>query len=438
MKQFSFKGGIHPDDKKRITKDCEIKEVFPKDSVVIPLSQHIGAPASAIVEKGQRVLVGECIARSAGFISANIHSSVSGEVKDIKTCFSTAGFQVPCILIENDHSYEAVEFVSASIDDLTKEEIIERIKEAGIVGMGGAGFPCNVKLSPKDPDKIEYTIINAAECEPYITADYRRMLEQTDELIEGIKIVLKLFDNATALLGIENNKMDCFQLLKEKTKDDDKIKIIDLQTKYPQGSERQLISAMTNRTLNSSMLPSDIGCVVNNVETLIAIKHAVLDGVPAYKRVITLSGDCVEHPGNYLVSIGMSHQELVEEAGGFKVEPQKIISGGPMMGFSIFNLDTPLTKTSSSIVCLANDEVSKCDTTACINCGRCVEVCPSRIVPSRLAKAADHGDEKGFEDYFGLECIECGSCSFVCPAKKHLKQSISIMKRKVLAKRRGK
>lgn len=438
MKHLSFEGGIHPGDFKDIAKNHEIKEVLPGDIVLIPLSQHIGAPAIPLVEKGDEVLVGQLIAEAGGFVSANVHSSVSGKVKGIKSSFSTTGFQVQCIEIENNHLYEHVSFDSRLLENVEKEEILERIKNAGVVGMGGAGFPSHVKLAPKNPEAIDCLIVNAAECEPYITADYRCMLEASDEFLLGIEVVLKLFDKAVAYIGIEDNKMDCIALLQDKCKDKDNIKVIPLVTKYPQGGERQLIHAITGRKLNSSMLPNDVGCIVNNVESFIAIKKAVIDGIPAYQRILTLSGDCLQSPGNYLISVGMTHQELIDQTGGFVLTPSKIISGGPMMGFSIFHLDTPFTKTSSSIVCLHGDVVSMCESSVCINCGRCVSVCPSKLVPSRLAKAAENGDQQGFMDYHGLECIECGSCSYVCPAKKHLKQSISNAKKQIIAKNRGK
>ena len=263
--------------------------------------------------------------------------------------------------------------------------------------MGGAGFPTHVKLSPKEPEKIEYIIANCAECEPYLTADYRRMLENPEELVAGMKIILQIFDKAKGVFGVENNKPDCIAKLQELTKDEPRMEVCPLQTKYPQGGERQLIYAVTGRAINSKMLPADAGCIVDNVETIIAIYNAVKLGKPVMNRVSTITGDAVANPGNFLYYIGTNYAELVEAAGGFKVQPEKIISGASMMGFSMFSLDIPTTKTSSSLLCLAEDEVAKAEPSPCINCGRCVEACPEQLIPSRLAKMADHGVADEFE-----------------------------------------
>ena len=439
MGLLTFKGGIHPNDGKSLAKDKAIVTVMPKGDLIYPLSQHIGAPASPIVSVGDHVLKGQKIAEAGGFVSAPIHASVSGTVKAIEPHFNPTGSKVNCIVVENDGEYQEVEYTpSKPLDELTKEEILNLIGEAGIVGMGGAGFPTKVKLSPKEPEKIEYVIANCAECEPYITADYRRMLENPEELVSGMKVVLKLFDNAKGIFGVEDNKPDCIAKLKELTKDEPRMEVLALKTKYPQGAERQLIFATTGRAINSSMLPADAGCVVDNVETLIGIHYAVIDERPVMERIVTVSGDGVKAPGNFKVLFGTNQRELVEAAGGFLGEPEKVISGGPMMGFAMFTLDTPITKTSSSILCLTKDEVAVNEPSACINCGRCVEVCPSRIIPSRLADFAEHHNEEAFTKWEGLECVECGSCSYVCPAKRQLKQAIGSMRKIALANRRKK
>lgn len=439
MGLLTFKGGIHPNDGKSLAKDKAIVTVMPKGDLIYPLSQHIGAPASPIVSVGDHVLKGQKIAEAGGFVSAPIHASVSGTVKAIEPHFNPTGSKVNCIVVENDGEYQEVEYTpSKPLDELTKEEILNLIGEAGIVGMGGAGFPTKVKLSPKEPEKIEYVIANCAECEPYITADYRRMLENPEELVSGMKVVLKLFDNAKGIFGVEDNKPDCIAKLKELTKDEPRMEVLALKTKYPQGAERQLIFATTGRAINSSMLPADAGCVVDNVETLIGIHYAVMDERPVMERIVTVSGDGVKAPGNFKVLFGTNQRELVEAAGGFLGEPEKVISGGPMMGFAMFTLDTPITKTSSSILCLTKDEVAANEPSACINCGRCVEVCPSRIIPSRLADFAEHHNEEAFTKWEGLECVECGSCSYVCPAKRQLKQAIGSMRKIALANRRKK
>ena len=439
MGLLTFKGGVHPNDGKSLAKDKEIVELLPKGDLVYPLSQHIGAPASPIVKKGDHVLKGQMIAEAGGFVSAPIYASVSGTVKAIEPHVNPTGAKVNCIVIENDGQYEEVEYPPVKpLSELTKEEILNMIANAGIVGMGGAGFPTRVKLSPKEPDKIDYIIANCAECEPYITADYRRMMETPELLVEGMKVILKLFDNAKGIFGVEDNKPDCIAKLKELVKDEPRMEVKTLMTKYPQGAERQLIYATTGRAINSTVLPAGAGCVVDNVETVISIYNAVVKGIPSMERVVTVSGDGVANPGNYKVLFGTNQRELVEAAGGLKEGCEKVISGGPMMGFAMYTLDTPITKTSSSILCLSKDEVSASTATACINCGRCVEACPSRIIPSRLADLAERHDEAGFVKMNGLECVECGSCSYVCPAKRHLKQAIGSMRKTALANKKKK
>ncbi len=439
MALLTFKGGIHPDDGKRLAKDKAIVDVKPKGDLVYPLSQHIGAPASPIVAKGDRVLKGQKIAEAGGFVSAPIYASVSGTVKAIEPHFNPTGAKVNCIVVENDGEYEEVEYAPVKpLEEMTKEEILGAIGEAGVVGMGGAGFPTRVKLSPKEPEKIDYIIANCAECEPYITADYRRMMETPELLVGGMKVILSVFDNAKGIFGVEDNKPDCIEKLKELTKDEPRMDVMALKTKYPQGAERQLIYATTGRSINSTMLPADAGCVVDNVETMINVYQAVVKGMPSIERIVTVSGDAVNEPGNFRAPFGMNQMELVEAAGGFKEEPEKVISGGPMMGFAMFTLDVPVTKTSSSILSFLKDPVKGLEETACINCGRCVEACPSRIIPSRLADYAQHHNSAAFEKMSGMECVECGSCSYVCPAKRPLKQAIGSMRKIVLANRRKK
>ena len=437
MGLLTFKGGIHPNDGKKLSKDRPIKPLLPGEELVFPLSQHIGAPASPIVEVGDHVLRGQKIAEAGGFVSAPVYASVSGEVKGIEMRFNPTGTKVRSIVIENDGLYKEISWEETKpLKEMTKDEIKKKISDAGVVGMGGAGFPTHVKLSPKEPEEIDYIIANCAECEPYITADYRRMLENTEDLISGMRVVLQLFDHAKGIFAIEDNKPDCIEKLRKLTEHEPRMEVKVLKTKYPQGAERQLIYATTKRAINSSMLPADAGCIVDNVETMIAIHTAVVEGRPVLDRVVTVSGDAIEKPGNFKVLFGTNHRELIEAAGGFKTEPEKIISGGPMMGFAMFTLDAPITKTSSSILGFTKDEVLAHAPSACINCGRCVEACPSRLIPSRLADLAEHHDEEGFKKMEGLECVECGSCSYVCPAKRQLKQSIGAMRKIALSHRK--
>ena len=437
MAKSTFTGGVHPYEGKELSKDKPIKEVLPQGDLVYPLSQHIGAPAVCIVAKGDRVLRGQKIAEAGGFVSAPVYSSVSGTVKAIEPRRVVTGDMVMSIIIENDGLYEEVEYpVAKDLEAMTREEIIECIKEAGVVGMGGAGFPTHVKLSVKNPNKIDYVIANCAECEPYLTSDYRRMMEEPDKLIDGLKVSLALFPNAKGILAVEDNKEDCIALLKEKTLHDKRIVVTRLKTKYPQGAERQLIYAATKRKIDSTKLPADVGCVVNNVDTLVAIYNAVYHRKPLMERIVTITGDAIREPQNIRVHIGTNYHELIEAAGGFKEEPVKIISGGPMMGFGVFELDLPTTKTASALLCLTKDEVSEMEPSACINCGRCLEVCPGRIMPSKLATLAEKHKEEEFVKNDGMECCECGCCSYVCPAKMHLTHIIKSMRKTVLSKRK--
>lgn len=437
MAKLTFAGGIHPFDGKALSKDKPIQDILPGNELVYPLSQHIGAPAKAIVAKGDRVLAGQKIAESSGFVSAPIYTSVSGTVKAVEPRRVVTGDLVMSIVIENDGLYEDVGFYPvAPLEKLSREDIIDIVKEAGIVGMGGAGFPTHVKLSPQAPEKIDYVIANCAECEPYLTSDYRRMLEEPEKVIGGLKIILKLFPKAQGVLAVEDNKPDCISLFKQLTKDETRISVKALKTKYPQGGERTLIYAVTGRRINSTMLPAEVGCIVNNVDTIVAVYRAVIEGRPLMERIVTVTGDAVENPRNFRVKIGTSYQELLDAAGGFKTPPEKIVCGGPMMGFGMFDLNVPTTKTSTALLGFTKDEVSALEPGPCINCGRCVEACPGRVIPCRLADYAQHFDEEAFLKNYGMECCECGCCSFVCPAKRPLTQEIKSMRKILLAKKK--
>lgn len=436
----TFKGGVHPYEGKELSEHKPVQILMPKGDLVYPMSQHIGAPAIPLVKKGDKVLAGQKIGEASGFISANVICSVSGTVKAVEPRRVANGAMVNSIVVENDGEYTAVEGLGADRDPakLSKQEIRDIVKEAGIVGLGGAGFPTHVKLAPKDESKIEYILVNGAECEPYLTSDYRLMMEEPEKLVGGLRVILQLFDNAKGVIGIENNKPEAIKKLQELVKGESRIEVCPLQTKYPQGGERSLIYAVTGRKVNSSMLPADAGCIVDNVDTVISVYNAVCKTTPLMRRVVTVTGDAIANPQNFQVKIGTNMQELIEAAGGFKTEPEKLIAGGPMMGMALFGTDIPVTKTNSALLCMSKDEVAANAETPCIRCGKCVSVCPSHIVPVKMMKAALKGDCKAFEKVGGMECMECGSCTFICPAKRPLTQAFKEMRKTVAANRRKK
>ncbi len=435
--KYTFHGGVHPRGAKSLSKNTPIREYLPQGNLFYPLSQHIGAPAVPVVQEGDHVLAGQKLAEAGGFVSAPIFASVSGTVKGIADHLTLNGSVTTAIELENDHEYQEVTYPEpADPTTLSHEEILKRIGDAGVIGMGGAGFPTRVKLSPKEPEKIEYILVNGAECEPYLTSDYRLMLERTDEIIAGLKIVLQLFPHAKGYICIEENKMDCVELMEEKTKDDDRIEVKCMIAKYPQGGERFLIEAVTGRQINSSGLPADAGCIVNNVETMTAIYKAVVFQKPLIRRIVTVTGSAVAHPCTLEIRCGTMMEELVEAAGGLVCQPEKIISGGPMMGFSLYNTQIPTTKTSNCVLCMKRDTVKAVHQMPCVNCGRCMSVCPEKLIPARLARFAEHHDQKAFEKWYGMECVECGCCSFICPSRRLLAQSIKSMRQTILAERR--
>lgn len=433
MKLKTFKRGVHPFGGKDYSKDCAIQPLAPQAEMVYPMNQNLGAPSKPVVEKGERVLKGQLIAEAGGFIGAPIFSSVSGTVKAIEKRLVINGSKVDSIVIENDGLDEAVEGfgVERTLESMEKDDIVNAIKNAGIVGLGGAGFPTCVKLTPKNAEDIDYLIINGAECEPYLTSDYRLMLEKPEEIILGIQAILKILPNARAVIGIEANKPEAINTMATVAKADSRIEICPLKTKYPQGGERQLIYAVTKRRINSKMLPADKGCVVDNVGTVFAIFEAVYKNMPLIHNILTVTGEAVNAPGNYDVPLGVSHSYLLETAGGAKDGTVKFISGGPMMGFALGSLDVPVVKTSSSILGYLHDEVADSPETPCIHCGRCTRACPELLVPQLMGKAMKNQDAEEFAKLGGMECIECGSCAFVCPAKIPLTQMFKLGKIKV-------
>ena len=432
---LTFKNGIHPDEKKEISKNKPITEVKPKEKLVFPMQQHIGAKATPLVKVGDTVLKGQIIGEANGFISANVLSSVSGKVVSIENKYVIGGNYVESIVVENDFKYDTIENFGKKNDytNLSNDEIIKIVKDAGICGLGGAGFPTHVKLSPKEPEKIDYVLVNAAECEPYLTSDYRLLKENPEGIIEGLKVILKLFENAKGLICIEDNKRDIYDNIKNLVKDIDRIDAVLLKTKYPQGGERQLIYAVTGRKIDSTILPADKGVIVDNVDTVYSIGNAVCNGIPLLRRIMTISGDAFKDTYNLSVPFGINYNDIVEFVGGFISEPEVLLSGGPMMGISIYDLDVPVTKSSSALLAFKKNKLKKSVETNCINCGRCINACPIFLAPNMLYKASKQNNMEKFIELNGAECINCGCCSFVCPAKKPLAQYFNMMKTNVRA-----
>lgn len=421
---FTFKGGIHPNDGKAYTNNKKIEKMDAGSEVVFLMKQHIGAPSTPVVKVKDEVQVGDLIGEATGYVSANIISSVSGKVKRIEKRQDASGNYQDAVVIENDGLYTSGYIKHENnIEELSFEEKIEKVKAAGIVGLGGAGFPTHVKLNVKDRNKIEYVIVNGAECEPYLTSDVRLMLERPQELIEGLKIMLSLYPHAIGYIGIEDNKIEAIKLLSELCVHESRIEVKTLKTKYPQGGERMLIKALTGRQLHSKMLPLDVGCIVDNVATVIAIGNAIKFDQPLISTVMTLTGEGMVSPCNVEVPIGTDFEYILETHGGLKDNVEKVISGGPMMGISLLSLHVPAIKTSSALLAFSHDEVAMNEPSACIRCGRCVDACPSQLIPQKLYLASLKNDMNAFIELNGLECIECGCCSYVCPAKRNMTQA---------------
>ncbi|HHX61877.1 MAG TPA: electron transport complex subunit RsxC [Epulopiscium sp.] len=429
-KLYSFKKGIHPSYNKERTSGKPIELLQPKGEIVLPMSQHIGAPCTPIVKKGDHVLVGQVIGEPNGYVSVPIHSSVSGTVKAVEERLVPNGNKVLSVVIERDGLCEEDPALNKPLDykAMTTQEIIEVVKNAGLVGMGGAGFPTYIKLAPPPGKMIKHVIINGAECEPYLTSDHRVMLEEADRLIDGLRILLHLFPEAKGYIGVEDNKADAIAELKKHIKKEDNIEICTLATKYPQGSEKHLIYAITNREVPSGGLPADVDCMVQNVDSALAIWRAFEKSRPIMRRIVTVSGDGVSNPGNFKVRLGTSYRELLEHAGWDPEKTVKVISGGPMMGMALSSVDVPVLKGTAGILCFTEEAVRVTPESNCIRCNKCVEVCPCVLMPTQLNIASLIGDTEMFVDYNGMDCMECGSCSFICPANRHLVQSIRTAK----------
>lgn len=430
LKTFSI-GGIHPPENK-LSKGKSIEVLPLPEKAIIPISQHIGAPATVIVKKGDTVKVGQLIAKASGFISANIHSSVSGTVEKIDNIVDASGYPKPAVIIkvEGDEWEESIDRSEILISnvELSKEEIIAKVAEAGIVGLGGATFPANVKLMPPSGTKAEVLIINAVECEPYLTSDHSIMIEKGEEIINGVHIVMKALEVQSAIIGIENNKPDAIKYLSELAKKCIGIEICPLKVQYPQGGEKQLIKATINKEVPSGALPIAVGAVVQNVGSILAIYEAVQKNKPLFERVVTITGKSVTNPGNYLCRIGTPIKNIIEAAGGIPSDTGKIIGGGPMMGKALTNIDSPLTKGSSGILIMDDKESQRDTQRDCIRCAKCVNVCPMGLEPFLLMTLAENNNIERMETEDIMDCIECGSCSYTCPANRALLDYIRLGK----------
>lgn len=435
MGLLSFRGGIHPPHRKKATESLAIEDFPTPELVQIPLRQHIGAPSELCVAKGDEVKVGQLLAKAGSFVSANIHASVSGKI--IKIGKQETGYGMDTVVhIQNDGEYTISDDVKPYGDykDYTGKEIISIIQEAGLVGMGGAGFPTHVKLSPPPEKQIDYVVLNGAECEPYLTCDHRLMLEQPEKIIKGLEIVLYALGVSQGRIGIENNKPDAIEVMKQYLKEG--IQVCELKTKYPQGAEKQLISACTGKEVPSGGLPMDAGVVVLNVATCATIAQIFETGLPLIERVCTVTGEAITSPKNLRFRVGVRLRDLIDYCDGYREEPGKVILGGPMMGVAQFSDEIPAMKNTSGILCLTREQGELQPESACIKCGKCVGVCPIHLLPLQISAFSLKRDYDKAQEFNALDCIECGSCSYICPADRPLLQSIRVAKREIVAARR--
>lgn len=431
-----LRGSIHPEYFKGLAKDKSI-ETLPMPKILhVSMAQHLGAPAKPIVKKGDILEKGQRIGEAVGFISAHVHTPVSGTVTGIEDRTTPTGAVTPHITISADHDETMVATEERDWESQSRETLLEWIADAGVAGMGGAGFPTRVKLSPPTDKPIDTLIVNGAECEPYLTADHRVMIEGASELRTGIAILRKILNVKTVIIAVEANKPEAIQALQDAMIDVRGTTLCILKTEYPQGAEKQQIYATTGREVPSGGLPMDVGCVVENVSTVQAVFRAVTHGTPLLQRVITVTGDNVKEPKNILVPLGTPFKDLLDFCGGLTGPVSKVICGGPMMGIAQSNLDATTTKTTSGLLFLAQERVTTFASTPCISCGRCVEACPMGLLPAELSNRIEAGDDEATEALNVLDCIECGCCAFTCPAYRPLVQHMKLGKSKIMLKRR--
>ena len=438
MKTFRI-GGVHPAENK-LTADKPIRDAMLPKQAVFSMFQHIGAPAKPVVKKGDKVKVGTLLAEAGGFVSAPVHSSVSGTVSKVDSVLDASGTRRAAIYVdvEGDEWEESVDRSGQLVrlsdrPELDSKTIIEKIKNAGIVGMGGATFPCHVKLSPPPGCKAECVIINAVECEPYLTADHRLMLEHADEILVGVSLIMKAVGVSRGYIGIENNKPDAIKLMTEKSQAYPEIEVVPLQVKYPQGGEKQLIDAVIGRQVPAPpAIPINVGAVVQKVGTAFAIYEAVMHNKPLIDRIITVTGKSVSNPGNLRARLGTPMQQLMDECGGLPADTGKIIGGGPMMGKALLSLDVPMTKGSSGLLIMNSKEARRSAPQPCIRCAKCVSACPMGLEPYLLATLSTHAEWERAEANDVVSCIECGSCQFTCPSCRPLLDNIRVGKQTVM------
>lgn len=437
MKTLTFRGGIHPPENKGLTEGKPIVNAKIPIKVVIPLSQHTGAPCKAIVTIGQEVKKGQMIGEPGGFVSSPVHSSISGRVIAIGNFPHPTGKDFPSIVIEGDNKDEWFEGIKENPDylSLSGDELKKAVMDAGIVGLGGAAFPTHVKLAPPKEKKIEAVILNGAECEPFLTSDHRLMLERSKDILEGLKIIMKILGVSRGYIGIEDNKPDAIERMRSVTSGEPNIEVVPLKVKYPQGAEKQLIKAIFGREVPPGGLPMDVGLVVQNVGTATAIFDACRYGKPLIERVVTVTGRGINEPNNLRVRLGTPFSQLLEECGGFKDGPGKVIAGGPMMGIAQTSTEVPVIKGTSGILVLTRLEAVKSEYLPCFRCGRCIDACPMGLQPSILSILIEKGRYDEAKENNLLDCFECGSCAYVCPAKRPMVQFMKLAKLFVLAKK---
>lgn len=433
----SFAGGIHPAYQKQSTAALPIVNAVVPKTVVIPLSQHTGAPCEPLVKVGDEVKLGQLIGDNKAFVSAPVHSSVSGKVIAIESRPHPASGATPAIIIESDglDTPDPAITPAGPLAELAPDQIRAAVRAAGIVGLGGAAFPTAVKLSPPAGKTIETVILNGAECEPYLTADHRVMLEETDDVVDGLRALMKACGAKRGMIGVEDNKPDAVEALLAALAGMNGIQVVVLHTKYPQGSEKQLVWACVGREVPSGGLPLDVGVVVSNVGTAAAVARALRQGTPLYERVVTVTGSGVAKPQNLRVRIGTTFADVIEQCGGL-VDAGKVINGGPMMGIAQSGLDVPVIKGTSGILCLKRGEVERDEPSACVKCGRCVENCPMHLTPLWIAAYSERGMHEQAERLDAMDCMECGCCSYICPARRPLVQAIRLSKAEITARRR--